>query len=43
MVQAQTTTIEGKLAYAEQQNTPSDIKDKMNAVKTMTIMQPVWA
>lgn len=39
MVQAQ-TTIEGKPAYAKQQNTPSDIKDKMNTVKTMTIKQP---
>lgn len=39
MVQAQTKTVEGKLAYAKQQNTPSDTKDKMNAVKTMTIKQ----
>lgn len=39
MVQAQTKTIEGKLAYAKQQNTPSGTKHKMNAVKTMKIKQ----
>lgn len=41
MVQAQ-TTIEGKPAYAKQKNAPSDIKDKIKAVKTMTIKQPKW-
>lgn len=36
------TTIEGRLAYAKQENIPSDIKDKMNAVKTITIKQLKW-
>lgn len=42
MVQVQTTTIRGKLAYVKHQNTPSEIQDKMNAIKTMAIKQQQW-
>jgi len=42
MVQAQTATIKGKLAHVKHQNMPSDIKDKMNAIKTVAIKQGQW-
>lgn len=42
MVQAQTTIIMGKLTYVKHHNTASDIKDKMNVIKTMAIKPWQW-